>query len=387
MEISKDYAEKIQNHVTGLLGKDVSFINTENKYLTSSYVENIGRKANLPLKVFSSTRPVTFENRGEQQIAIPLFVNNEILGVLLVSDDDEKGLEQAKIIKSFAELLVDQYIQKVQAIKDSTDQFVARILYNKELKNMPQLISEASILGHKLNIPRIAIMIKLEGFWEDCLLNDQRFDGNKIRIIDYWKKEIDEAISGFFTKASDNIIAYLGEDLFIIFKDVSQSGEEKAVELFTKNFSEIFSSLKNHQIKNITIGISRAYSGIKGLVKSHKEAKLSALLGEKIYGPEKSYYIEDLGVISIIGEGNRDKKLNFASELLGNLTNHDLLKTLECFFNENLNLTSTAQKLHIHRNTVIYRLDQISRIIGLDPRNFDDAVSIKIALLVRQLFL
>ncbi|PIU76504.1 hypothetical protein COX95_02275 [bacterium CG_4_10_14_0_2_um_filter_33_32] len=72
--------------------------------------------------------------------------------------------------------------------------------------------------------------------------------------------------------------------------------------------------------------------------------------------------------------------------MLGNLTNNDLLKTLEFFFKENLNLTSTGQKLHIHRNTVIYRLDQISRIIGLDPRNFDDAVSIKIALLIRQLF-
>jgi len=369
-----------------LLGKEVSFVDTENRYIASSYPNNVGRKANLSTNIFTESQPKELEIRGEEQIVIPIIYEGKSLGVLLVNNDDNNGLEQAKIIKSFTELLMQQTIEKTRALKDSTDQFISKMLFENDPKKIPYLISEASILGHKLNISRIAIFIKIEGFWENCLLNDYRFEGDRTRVIEHWKKEIENAISGFFTKASDNIIAYLGEDYFIIFKDISNSDEDKAIELINKNFSEIFNPLKNHQTKKITVGISKAYIGIKGLIKAYNESKMTALLGEKIYGGDKSYFIDDLGIVSIIGDGAREKKLTFSSELLGNLTNNDLLKTLEFFFKENLNLTSTGQKLHIHRNTVIYRLDQISRIIGLDPRNFDDAVSIKIALLIRQLF-
>lgn len=386
MEISKEQAEKIQNYIMSLLGKEVSFVNPKNKFLTSSFPENIGRNANLPSKILQTNKPQTIVYRGESQIIVPLVYEEENLGILLVNDPESRGLESADLIKSFAELLIQQYFQNLQNVKDSTDQFISKIILGGDLKDIPYLASEASILGHKLNLPRIAIFIKLYGFWENCLLNDKRFEGNKKSVIEYWKKAIENAISGFFTKTADNIVAYLGEDQFLVFKDISKSGEEKVVEMIKKSFSDIFSPLKNHEVKDITVGISKSYTGVKGLQKSFNEAKLAAMLGEKIYGPNKSYFIEDLGIFSIIGEGDREKKLNFSAELLGNLTNHELLKTLEIFFEENLNLTSTAKKLHIHRNTVIYRLDQISRIIGLDPRKFEDAVSIKMALLIRQLF-
>jgi len=387
MEITRELAKKIQNHIVSLLGKEISFIDSlKNEYLTSSIPGNVGRKANLSTQVLSATKPLEIENRGEPQIVVPIFEDGKKIGLLLINNEEGNGLDQAELIKSFAELLIQRDLGDAQAAKDSTDQFVAKVIYKKDFKDLSYVSSEASILGHKLNLPRLAIFIKLCGFWENCLLNDNRFEGDRQKVIDYWKKEIKDAIAGFFTKSSDNIVAYLGEDEFLVFKDILNSTEDKVVEMVRKNFSNIFSPLKSQNTKDIVIGISKAYSGIKGLAKSFNEAKLAAILGEKISGANKSYFIDDLGILSIIGDGNREKKLSFASELLGNLTNNELLKTLECFFNENLNLTSTAKKLHIHRNTVIYRLDQISRIIGLDPRIFDDSVSIKIALLIRQLF-
>ncbi len=387
MEITQELAKKIQNHIMSLLGKETSFVDPlSNKYLTSSIPEDINRKANLSSEVLSSGKSLEIQNNGESQIAIPLFKGGRKIGILLINNEERNGLDQAGLIKSFAELLVEQELGNNQIVKDSTDQFVAKIIYKKDFKDASYVSSEASILGHKLNLPRVAIFIKLCGFWENCLLNDDRFEGDRQKVIEYWKKEIKDAVNGFFTKSSDNIVAYLGEDEFLVFKDISNSSEEKVVEMVKKNFANIFSPLKSQNTKDIVIGISKSYSGVKGLVKSFNEAKLAAFLGEKIKGTNKSYFIDDLGILSIIGDGNQEKKLSFASELLGNLTNNELLKTLECFFDKNLNLTSTAKKLHIHRNTVIYRLDQISRIIGLDPRIFDDSVSIKIALLIKQLF-
>jgi carbohydrate diacid regulator len=44
------------------------------------------------------------------------------------------------------------------------------------------------------------------------------------------------------------------------------------------------------------------------------------------------------------------------------------------------NLTLAAQRLNIHRNTLLYRLERIERISGLQPRHFADAFKIHLAL-------
>ena len=81
-----------------------------------------------------------------------------------------------------------------------------------------------------------------------------------------------------------------------------------------------------------------------------------------------------------------EKNLQFANQMLNKMNNRDLCDTLECFFSNNLNLTETAEELGVHRNTIIYRLNQISKILGADPRIFEQAMSIKIALLIKKLF-
>ena len=52
------------------------------------------------------------------------------------------------------------------------------------------------------------------------------------------------------------------------------------------------------------------------------------------------------------------------------------------FFENNLNVSETSRQLYIHRNTLVYRLDKLQKMTGLDLRNFDDAIIFKIMLIV-----
>ena len=56
----------------------------------------------------------------------------------------------------------------------------------------------------------------------------------------------------------------------------------------------------------------------------------------------------------------------------------ELLATAAAFLRSNLNLSDTARQLHIHRNTLVYRLDKVQRQVGLDLRKFEDAVTFKL---------
>lgn len=54
----------------------------------------------------------------------------------------------------------------------------------------------------------------------------------------------------------------------------------------------------------------------------------------------------------------------------------DLTKTLQSLFENDLNVSLTARRLYMHRNTLIYRLHKIKKLTGLDPRVFRDAVTL-----------
>jgi carbohydrate diacid regulator len=62
----------------------------------------------------------------------------------------------------------------------------------------------------------------------------------------------------------------------------------------------------------------------------------------------------------------------------------ETLTTIDKFFENNLNVSETSRKLFVHRNTLVYRLEKIKKLTGLDLRQFDHAIVFKVALMVRK---
>ena len=60
----------------------------------------------------------------------------------------------------------------------------------------------------------------------------------------------------------------------------------------------------------------------------------------------------------------------------------EILATVNKFFENSLNVSETSRQLFIHRNTLIYRIEKLQKATGLDVRVFDDALTLKIALMV-----
>ncbi len=87
-----------------------------------------------------------------------------------------------------------------------------------------------------------------------------------------------------------------------------------------------------------------------------------------------------------MGLSDESTKIDLAKHLLSPLDQEpDLLETLDAFFVENCCASATANRLSIHRNTLSYRLDKMTSLAGFDPRRFDDAMQIRLALLLRSL--
>ena len=72
----------------------------------------------------------------------------------------------------------------------------------------------------------------------------------------------------------------------------------------------------------------------------------------------------------------------FGDKLPDQDIDEEMQVTIRLFFENNLNISETARQLYLHRNTLVYRLERFEKLVGLDIRRFDDAMTFQIAMMV-----
>ena len=133
----------------------------------------------------------------------------------------------------------------------------------------------------------------------------------------------------------------------------------------------------------LAAGIGRIKDTCYHLRDSLKEAKNALLIGER-FRHTGSVHIYDEQIlerllISVPPQARKEFFLETVSnELSEKVINSDMRQTVQVFFENDLNMSNTARKLFMHRNTLAYKFDRIQQLTGLDPRSFRDAVILRI---------
>lgn len=132
----------------------------------------------------------------------------------------------------------------------------------------------------------------------------------------------------------------------------------------------------------VSVGIGEEKNTLMQLGESYAEAKHALEVGF-LFHPDEPIYIYSRLLLERFLMGIPQEDCQHFHSLLFNrrtnkLFNEEMLQTIDMFFRKDLNLSDTARQLFIHRNTLVYRLDKVQRLTGLDLRHFDDAVTFKI---------
>ena len=83
--------------------------------------------------------------------------------------------------------------------------------------------------------------------------------------------------------------------------------------------------------------------------------------------------IERLSDLIPAGEAEKFRK-EMISPRAEKVLTEEIMETIHVFFMNDLNLSTTARQLFIHRNTLLYRMEKVRKATGLDLRKFEDAV-------------
>lgn len=149
------------------------------------------------------------------------------------------------------------------------------------------------------------------------------------------------------------------------------------------NANELYNLLEKTVSKEIyiTFGIVENHRELRERFKALKEnidLCLKYELPWKVYS-ENSLLVEKL--IKCMD----DKEKRYVYKRFNNIfskLDSELIKTIDIFFSEGLNVSESADKLFIHRNTLLYRIDKIKKIINFDITNFNEALEFKILFLL-----
>lgn len=135
------------------------------------------------------------------------------------------------------------------------------------------------------------------------------------------------------------------------------------------------------------VGYSTPKDTLAALADAKREASLALRISGIFQEQREVAAYSKLGIARLIYELPRDLCELFLREVFGErLPDQDMDEemqvTIRLFFENNLNISETARQLYLHRNTLVYRLERFEKLVGLDIRRFDDAMTFQIAMMV-----
>jgi carbohydrate diacid regulator len=194
-----------------------------------------------------------------------------------------------------------------------------------------------------------------------------------------------DVLQNLFPDRQHDFIISLSDSDIALIKEVSEDVDGKNLRKLAGAIEETLSS---ELYTKTVIGIGTPVGHLKDLAVSFKEARVAIEVG-KVFDTDKSIInYESLGIGRLIYQLPTTLCEMFLSEVFkkSNIDTLDseTLYTVQKFFENSLNVSETSRKLFVHRNTLVYRLEKLKKMTGLDLREFDHAIIFKVALMVRK---
>ena len=194
-----------------------------------------------------------------------------------------------------------------------------------------------------------------------------------------------DVIQSLFPDRQNDFVLSIGEGDVVL---IRQMPEGSGIKELNKIASSIEEALRAGGEPTVVVGIGTVATHLRDLAKSYKEAQIAIEVG-KVFDTEKTIITyENLGIGRLISQLPTVMCGMFLQEVFKNnpidALDQETLFTINKIFENNLNVSETARKLFVHRNTLVYRLEKIKKLTGLDLREFDDAITFKVALMVKK---
>lgn len=373
MNLTQELAQEIVERTMNVLGKNINIMDYNGIIIGSGNKERINTFHEGAAKVLETGEKliVTEEEakalRGVKTgINLPIKFNNRIIGVVGITGNLSEVESYGEIVKNLVELMLSHiFLQKeIELGNKAIENFYQQLIGN-DINNREQLYDRAKLFNIDNTLYRKVMVIQISPF-DNMKINSEIENFNMLFNLDN-TRDI------FFIRGTSLVFIKSLKK-----KELKEQSSiiEKIARVILDRFESIFNS--------VAIGIGQTIQELDKLYLSYEGAKHALKVGEKIYrSEEKIYFIDHLGYdyfIPYLKENYAEYYLDmFSFDVREVFEDTDTGIILEGMMENDLNISKTAEALFMHRNTLLYRIEKIKGLTGLDPKKAKDLFTLLLA--------
>ncbi len=362
----------IFKNISDMFNNEILFFDSNNRSIYSKGTENKRIMCQLEhylnenyvsLNLECGNKEYTVRTiEGKQRTVYPIKTNRIFYGFIISNDNEDNHSFTVEKIKNIAKICTLVYTKKnrMKEMEEIYTQNYFNDLIAWNFRNEDAALKAGLELGLNITEKSKLMAVTINSFQESKKIHPF---ARKYLFSQITERVIVENIH--------NIVGYKDKVIFVLLqKDTSTEGHELHLSLA----NSIIELCKQSSLGSVSIGISNKMHHFTEIPKAYSEALDAAVIGRNFEGENKVTRYSDLGFLTIIKEiKNKKNALEIASNLLKPLQDYDkhnhtnFCKTLDYLFRYNLEITLVAEKLYVHKNTVLYRKNKIIEILGKNP--------------------
>ncbi len=344
-------------------------------------------------KIQTLPSPLTEENllrNGLRRITVPILIRHESVGYLsLIGNDIDFDYLERLILGQVTPILALEFARERDR-NEVESRYSAEALMDVLQGNYQQtdeILTRARLLGFDLLVPQLVVIFEIGQMEPEYPATSFQHQWSK-RIRDELQRNWPTCWISFEAR---RVLALLP------INENTGTSESEFEKTISTRIDRVQARLQQGRMSNgslptFTAGIGRLAKDVQQISQSYREAQQALEIGRRLFGEGKIHYFARLGIYRLLFHLYGHQELSdFYQETLGPLaesdsrSNNALIETLECFFNCNGNLSETARTMHLHRNSLLYRLGRIEELLGQSLEDPELRLSLLIALKIRHM--
>ncbi|MBP2257744.1 CdaR family transcriptional regulator [Virgibacillus alimentarius] len=365
MRLLPELASKIIDEVQTIIDEDLIIVNENGNIIASTDKDRVGSFHEGAKMVMQTERKydITTEKAAvlkgvKPGINLPIFFEGKVIGVIGITGIPSHVEPYADLLRKMTELMIKEayHIEQKEWEMRGLEAFFQEWLYAKEVDDA--FIRRGQMLGISLGSPYLCAFLQMD--MKPSIDHQQRMQSE---VMDLLKRRL----------SSDYMIRW-GNGRFLLLKNQRNKNSKNFLHMTLKKWKAYVE--ENYPIY-LSIGMSKStvtYQLDEAYREAVKAAKVARAKGDIIF-------YDDLLMDLIVEEIGPETRREFIHRVLGGIeAEKELLATLKCYFNHRQSIKDTASVMHIHTNTLHYRLRQIKEMTDVDPKEAEGIALFYLAL-------
>ena len=389
LQVFEQFAQSVVEQFSSILDIPISITDKTGTIIGSTDIQRLGSHHIVTTEVTKSGKIMFFTKEQTAGlvnvlpgIAAPLNFQQQTIGVLGLIGDPVLVERYVQFVQSYIEMLLMENFRSRTVVSqmETRQDFIKRLLSFNEGEDFRVIQNYCDMHGFSLGLTRRCILLDIPSPINQPLSAQQK------QTFSQTEQDLFLCLTKLFVDNDQDIVAPLNTGQWLLLKQLNSedtSAMKRKLD-YVSDSLQVF--LQNRDIgRKFMLSYGDCFSTIEGVLQSYEQSRKALAIAKRNNFKQTIVSIDDWNLLSLaLVEETALPSKQTLDNYIKKLSNHGngvaLIESFLVYCEEQLNMSQAARKLYIHRNTLIYRIQQLQQLLNIDLQSFRQCTLLYLAL-------